>query len=81
MKKALFDGPFGIQQNVQTLINGHLGELQTVVNLHELLGSQGEGGVHLGVAIIRAEPELGVAHAFQEFPDFILFIFFVGHNF
>jgi len=52
LNDLLFNSPFSIQKDIQPLIDGHFGQLQSIIDLHEFFGPKGERGVHFRVALI-----------------------------
>ena len=64
-----------MKQHVQALINGKQWKIESIVQLHELLGTRGERCVHLAHVSIVKFPLLGLSHQFKHALDAAIAVF------
>mmetsp|Transcript_27723 Transcript_27723/g.75006 ORF Transcript_27723/g.75006 Transcript_27723/m.75006 type:complete len:349 (-) Transcript_27723:990-2036(-) len=70
-----------MQQHIQALIHCQHGQVQAIVQLHQLLGTCGEGGVHLHLGAVAELIGLGLGHLTQSSLNAHILVFVVGVNF
>ena len=73
----LLDRPLDVQQHVQPLVHVEHGQVEPVVELHELLGARGEGRVHVHLAAVLELHALGLAHGLERALDAHLLVLVV----
>lgn len=67
-----------MKEHIQSLISAEVGQQQTIVQVHQLLGSSGEGRVNFSEATVSTLPQLGVAHRAQKVICLVLLVLSVG---
>ena len=69
-----------MEKHIKTFVRAQVGQQKTIVEVHELLSSGGEGCVYLSITSIRTLPELRVTHSTQEVIDLLLLVLRIGLN-
>ena len=67
-----------MEKHIKTFVCAQVGQQKTIVKVHELLGSGGEGCVYLSIASIRTLPKLRITHSTQEVVNLLLLVLRVG---